>query len=94
MVEHSDGCRHPRITKAYAKSLIVEEKSIIETSMSVVIYIVRLKNNHRFVGDAIVANPSAFEAEKGLAIAKAKVIDQIMKAEMYQLRTKLNETRT
>lgn len=83
--------RHPRITKAYARSLIDKEKIIIDAEMSVVICIVKLKNNHRLIGEAIVANRDTFDAERGTQIARDKVIEQIIQAEMYQLRTKLYE---
>jgi hypothetical protein len=83
--------RHPRITKAFAKALIVKEKIIIDTEMQVVICIVKLKNGHRLIDHAIVANRGTFDPARGTVIAKAKVIEQIMSAEMYQLRTKLHE---
>lgn len=85
--------RHPRITKAYAKSLIVMEKIIVDADMSVVICMVKLKNNQRLIADAIVANMGTFDPERGTQIARDKIIKKIIELEMYQLRTKLSETK-
>lgn len=83
--------RHPRITKAYAKSLIDVEKIIIDADMSVVVVMVKLKNKQRFVADAIVANTEIFDPERGTQIAREKIYRKIIDAEMYLLRTKLSE---
>lgn len=82
--------RHPRITKAYAKSLIETEKIVVDHELSVVICIVRLKNNHRLVGTALVANHKTFDPDIGTKIARDKVLKQIIQDEMYVLRTKLS----
>lgn len=87
-----DQLHHPRITRAYAKSLIVVEKITVESELSVVVIIVKLKNNQRVVGDAIVANPNTFDPDRGIHIAREKIIDKIIQLEMYLLRTKLAET--
>lgn len=87
----NDRLSHPRITKAYAKSLIAVEKITVDTDLSVVVIIVKLKNEQRFVADAIVANQNTFDPNRGIQIARDKIIDQIVRAEMYQLRTKLSE---
>lgn len=84
---------YPRITKAYARSLIAKEQIIVDHEMSVVICIVKLTNKHRLVTDAIVANSSLFDPEKGTQIARDKMIEKIMELEMYQLRTHLYEQR-
>lgn len=83
----------PRITKAYAKSLIASEKIIVVEEMSVVLCVVKLVNEHRLVADAIVANCNTFNAERGANIARAKIIEKIIDREMYLLRTKLHEQR-
>lgn len=83
----------PRITKAYARGLIVKEKYIVDEEMCVVVYIARLKNNHRIVTKAIVANSNAFDPERGKAIAREKAIDEIIESEMYVLRSKLHENK-
>lgn len=87
----SDVPIHPRITRAYAESLIKAEKIFADPEMSVVICVARLKNRHRVVGTAIVANQKLYDYDTGVAIARGKVIDQIIKDEMYVLRTKLSE---
>ena len=84
-----DTNRHPRITKATAKALIAMEKIIIDTDMSVVICMVRLKNGQRCVAHAIVANHKTFDPERGTQIARAKIIEEIIQLEMYDLRKKL-----
>lgn len=84
---------YPRITKGYAKSLIVQEQIIVNAEMCVVICIVKLANGHRLVTDAIVANSGVFDAGKGTQIARDKMIAKIMDLEMYQLRTHLQEDR-
>lgn len=84
---------YPRITKAYAKSLIAKEKIIADPEMCIVVCIVQLKNEHRLITDAIVANSGLFDAEKGTQIARDKMINKIMDLEMYQLRTHLHEDR-
>ena len=84
-----DPTRHPRITKATAKALIALEKVIIDTDMSMVVIMVRLTNGQRLLGEAIVANHERFDPERGTQIARAKIIDQIIKLEMYDLRKKL-----
>jgi hypothetical protein len=89
-----DTIRHPRITKATAKALIAMEKIIIDTDMSVVICMVRLTNGQRLVADAIVANYKTFDPERGTQIARAKIIDEIIRLEMYDLRKKLHEQKT
>lgn len=86
-----DTQRLPRITKAYAKSLIAMERIVVDTDMSVVIVMVKLKNRQRFVADAIVANTEIFDPERGTQIAREKIYRKIIDAEMYQLRTKLHE---
>jgi len=55
---------YPRITKGYAKSLIAQEQIVVNAEMCVVICIVRLKNGHRLVTDAIVANSGMFDATR------------------------------
>jgi hypothetical protein len=85
-----DNPRHPRITKATAKALIAMEKIIIDTDMSVVVVMVRLKNGERLVADAIVANYKTFDPERGTQIARAKIINEIIRLEMYDLRKKLH----
>lgn len=85
---------YPRITKAYARSLIDKEKIVADPEMCVVVCMVRLKNNHRLITEAIVANSDLFDAEKGTQIARDKMIAKIMDLEMYQLRTHLQEDRT
>ncbi len=87
----SDVPVHPRITRAYAESLIKAEKIFSDSDMSVVICVARLKNNHRVIGTAVVANQKLFDRDKGVTIARGKVIDQIIKDEMYVLRSKLSE---
>lgn len=81
---------HPRVTKAYANSLIDIEKYIVDKELSVVICLVRLVNGHRYIGDAVVASSNLFEEERGKTVARKKVIDQIIADEMYVLRTKLH----
>lgn len=83
----------PRITKAYAKSLIAKERIIVDEEMSVVICIVKLTNEHRLVAEAIVANCNIFNAARGTAIVRAKIIEKIIDREMYLLRAKLHEQR-
>lgn len=84
----------PRITKAYAKSLIVKERIVADNDLSVVICIVKLVNGHRVIGTAIVANSDIFDVARGTNIARAKVIEQIIDREMYVLRTNLNERKS
>lgn len=84
---------YPRITKSYARSLIKKEQIVIDHEMSVVICIVKLVNNHRLITDAIVANSSLFDPDKGTQIAREKMIERIMELEMYQMRTHLHEQR-
>lgn len=91
MANGDEPLRHPRITKAYARSLIDVEKIIIDHDMSVVICLVKLKSEHRVIGTAIVANRNTFEEARGTKIARDKVIDQIIQSEMYQLRSKIHE---
>lgn len=83
--------RHPRVTKAYAESLIDVEKYHIDKELSVVICLVMLKSGQRFLGDAMVANCNLFEEQRGKGVARKKVINKIMESEMYVLRTKLYE---
>lgn len=83
--------RHPRITRAYAKSQIAVEKITVDTELLVVFAIVKLKCGQRLVADAIVANSATFDAECGTQIVRDKIIDQIIKLEMYDLRKKLYE---
>lgn len=85
---------YPRITKSYAKSLIAEEKIIIDVDMCVVICIAKLVNDHRLITHAIVANSGLFDADKGTQIARDKMLDVIMDLEMYQMRTCLQEERS
>lgn len=81
---------HPRITKAYANSLIVIEKYFVDHELSVVVCIVKLKNRHRLTADAIVANSDVFEQERGKNVARKKILEKIIEHEMYQLRTMLS----
>lgn len=83
--------RHPRVTKAYAESLIAVEKYHVDEELAVVICLVRLKTGQRTVGEAIVANTDMFDIERGKSVARKKVIKAIMESEMYVLRTKLYE---
>ncbi|ARV76762.1 hypothetical protein PHABIO_131 [Pseudomonas phage Phabio] len=93
-MSNADGGKlaHPRVTKAYAISLIDVEKYIVDEELSIIVCFVRLKNGHRYIGDAIVANSDKFEDMRGKAVARNKVIDQIIADEMYVLRTKLYES--
>lgn len=85
---------HPRITRAYAKSLIEFERLISDPEMLITVYMVRLKNGHRIVTDAIVANKELFDSKRGESVAKKKAIDQIIKDELYLLRDKLHMAST
>ncbi len=85
---------YPRITKSYAKSLIAKEKTIYDAEMCIVVHMVILKNDHRLVTDALVANSELFDPIKGEQIARDKMLSKIMDLEMYQLRTHLTEERT
>lgn len=86
--------RHPRVTKAYAESLIAVEKYHYDEELAVVICLVKLVNGQRAVGEAIVANPELFDLERGKSVARKKVIKEIMENEMYLLRSKLHEQST
>lgn len=85
-----DQTRHPRITRATAKALIAMEKVIIDTDMSMVVIMVKLVNGQRVLGEAIVANHERFDPERGTQIARDKIIDEIIRLEMYDLRKKLH----
>lgn len=89
----SDGKQlsHPRVTKSYASNLIDKEHYHIDKELLIIVCLVRIKSGHRFVGEAIVANIDKFEQERGMKIARKKVIDQIIEREMYVLRAKLYE---
>lgn len=87
----SDRVVFPRVTKAYAKSLIVKERMVVDHEMCIVVCMVKLVNGHRLTAEAIVANNSSFDPEKGETIAREKVIDKIINLEMYNLRSKLHE---
>lgn len=82
---------YPRITRAYAESLIVKERIVVDKELLITVYMVQLKNGHRLVKDAIVANKELFDEGKGIDVAKRKVIDEIISNELYQMRTKLSE---
>lgn len=82
---------YPRVTIAYANSLIDIEKYDVDHELCIVTCRVRLKNSHRFTGEAIVANSEHFDIDRGKSVARKKVIDKIMEAEMYLLRTRLYE---
>lgn len=84
---------YPRITKAYARSLIKKEKIIIDHEMSIVIYIVKLINEHRLLTEAIVANKGLFDPDKGTEIAREKMLTKIIELEMYQMRSCIHEQR-
>lgn len=89
MTASGDKLNHPRVTKAYAISLIDTEKYDIDHELSVVTCKVRLFSGHREVGHAIVANSDLFEEQRGKAVARKKVIDKIIELEMYKLRDNL-----
>ncbi|BEG72728.1 hypothetical protein [Pseudomonas phage PA1C] len=92
MIDHThDDLVHPRITKAYAKSLIVKEKIISDPEMLVTVCITKLRNGHRIVTDAIVANKAAFDSKRGVVVARRKAIEEIIRLELYLLRDKLYE---
>ncbi|AEH03512.1 hypothetical protein AVT69_gp087 [Pseudomonas phage PhiPA3] len=82
---------YPRITKSYARSLIIEEKIISDEDMLVTVCIVKLKNGHRIVTDAIVANKAAFDSKRGVIVARRKAIEEIIRLELYLLRQKKYE---
>lgn len=90
MDQRAEQQRYPRITRNYAKSLIVKERIFIDDEMSVVICVAVLQNEQRVVGTALVANKNTFDPKIGTAIARGKVIDQIIQSELYQLRTLLH----
>ena len=67
------------------------EKVIIDTDMSVVVILVKLTNGQRLIGEAIVANHERFDPVRGTQIARAKIINEIIRLEMYDLRKKLHD---
>lgn len=87
----NDDLAYPRITKAYAKSLIEKEKIISDPEMLVTVCITKLKNGRRIVTDAIVANKAAFDSKRGIVVARRKAIDEIIRLELYLLCSKLHE---
>jgi len=93
MESHGPRAVLPRITKAYARSLISKERIVVDEDMCIVICMVKLKNEHRLVAEAIVANNLTFNVERGTKIARAKIIEKIIDREMYLLRAKLQEQR-
>lgn len=85
------GLHHPRVTRAYANALIDIEKYDIDRELCIVTCRVKLKNLQRFTADAIVANTKLFDVERGKSVARKKIIDKIIEAELYALRVKLYE---
>lgn len=82
---------HPRVTKEYANSLIAIEKYDVDRELCIVTCRVMLHNKQRFTGEAIVANHELFNEERGKRVARNKVIEKIIEAELYVLRVKLYE---
>lgn len=79
------------ITKDHIKSLIDVERFYIDTELLITVCMIRLKNGHRVVTDAIVANREAFNINRGKVVARRKAYEEITRYEVYLKRNQAGD---
>lgn len=83
----------PRITKAYVAQLIVDEQIRYIPETNTTICSVRLVNRSSITEHATCGPDQEFDPIKGRTRARKKVLNEIIKCELYLLRQRLYEAK-
>lgn len=79
------------VTKEQAEDLIVKEKAIYDEEMATTIVMAELKNGHRVVSNVVVSDRRLFDPIRGYEIAKRRLITEIIKYEIYRIKSDSDE---
>lgn len=79
------------VTKQQAEDLIVKEKTIYDEEMATTIVMAELKNGHRVITNVVVSDRLLFDPTRGYEIAKRRLITEIIKYEIYRIKSVYEE---